>query len=134
MSISPAIFSASRTISAADSDEWATSALAAATASGPPEPMPMMPSRRLDHVAGAADEQAVLGVGHDHQRFQPPQRPVGPPVLGQLRRRPRHIARIVLQLGLEPLQQGEGVGARRRQSRTARCRPAAGGSWSRRPS
>ena len=83
---------------------------------------------RLDHVASAADQQRVLGVDHGQQRFQPPQRPVGPPFLGQFGRRPRHVAGIVLELGLEPLQQGEGIGAAAGEADEHLAVAAAGGS------
>ena len=65
---------------------------------------------RLDHVARAAHEQAVPGVDHDQHGLEPPEHPVGPPELGQLGRRPGDVVGIVLELGLEPLQQGEAVG------------------------
>ena len=41
---------------------------------------------RLDDVAGAGDEQRVLGVDDGDQRFEPAQGAVDPPVLGQLGR------------------------------------------------
>ena len=65
---------------------------------------------RLDHVAGAGDEQRVLGVDDGDHRFEPAQRAVGPPFLGQLGGGPRHVGRVVFQLGLEAFEQGEGVG------------------------
>src|SRR5256885_13317679 len=42
-----------------------------------------------------------LLVCDDEQRLEPAQHPVGPPVFGQLDRRPRQIGRIALQLLLE---------------------------------
>ena len=65
---------------------------------------------RLDHVAGAGDEQRVLGVDHGDQRFEPPQGAVRPPLLGQFGRGARHVRRVVLQLRFEAFHQGEGVG------------------------
>src|SRR5262249_59373673 len=65
---------------------------------------------RLDDVSGAADQEQVVRVHGDQHRLQAAQGPVGAPVLGQLRGGPRDAALEVLQLGLEPLQEGEGVG------------------------
>ena len=48
---------------------------------------------RLNHVAVAGDQQRVPGVDHGQQGLEPPQGPIGPPVLGQFGRRPRHVAR-----------------------------------------
>ena len=50
------------------------------------------------------------GVDDRQQGLQPPQRPVGSPILGQLRGGAGHVAGKVAQLGFEALQQGEGVG------------------------
>ena len=72
---------------------------------------------RLNHVAVAGDQQRVPGVDHGQQGFEPPQHAVGAPVLGQLRGGAGHVAGKVLELGLEPFEQGEGVGAASRQSR-----------------
>ncbi len=85
--------------------------------------MPSTPSVGWITSPVPRDQQRVLGIDHDHHGLQPPQRPVGPPVLGQLGGGPRHVAGIVLELGLEPLQQGEGVGRGARRSRRAPCRP-----------
>ena len=65
---------------------------------------------RLDHVAGAADQQQVVAVDRDHHRFQAAQSAVHAPVLGQLGGGARHAALEILQLRLEALQQGKGVG------------------------
>ena len=46
---------------------------------------------RLDHVAGAADQQRVPGVGDGQQGLQPPQGAVRPPFLGQFGRRPGNV-------------------------------------------
>ena len=61
---------------------------------------------RLNHVAGAADQQRVLRVDHGEQGFEPPQHAIGPPFLGQFGGRPRHVRRIILQLRLEPFRAG----------------------------
>ena len=70
----------------------------------------MTPALRLQHVAGAGEHQRHLLVGDDHHGFQPAQVAVGAPVLGELNRRARELAGILLELGLQPLEQGEGVG------------------------
>lgn len=49
-------------------------------------------------------------VGHDHQGFEPTKGSVGPPLLGQFDRGPGHVVRVILQLRLEPFEQGEAVG------------------------
>ena len=56
--------------------------------------------------------QQMVAVGGDQHRLQAAQDAVHAPVLGQLGRGARHVALEVLQLGLEALQQGEGVGRR----------------------
>ena len=65
---------------------------------------------RLQHVAGAGKDQRHVLVGDDHHRFQPAQIAVGAPVLGQLDRGAHQLAGILLELGLQPLEQGESVG------------------------
>ena len=65
---------------------------------------------RLDHVAGAADQQQVVAIDGNQHRLQAAQVAVHAPVLGQLGGGPGHAALEVLELGLEALQQGEGVG------------------------
>ena len=47
----------------------------------------------LDQLARAAQEEAVLQVGHDQQRLEPAEDPVAPPVLGQLDRGAREVGR-----------------------------------------
>jgi hypothetical protein len=42
-------------------------------------------------------------------RLQPPQIAVGAPVLGELDRRPGQLPRILLELALQPLEQGESI-------------------------
>ncbi len=51
----------------------------------------------------------VSAVGPRQQRFELAQAALGTPVLGQLDRRAGQLA-VLLQLGLEQLEQGEGVG------------------------
>ena len=64
----------------------------------------------LEHVAGAGQHQGRLGVGHGHHRLEPAQIAVGAPVLGELDAGARQLARMALELGLEPLEQREGIG------------------------
>ena len=52
----------------------------------------------------------TLLVGHQHHRLQPAQIAVGAPVLGELHAGAGELAGILLELGLEPLEQREGVG------------------------
>src|SRR5205814_890159 len=72
---------------------------------------------RLEHVAGAGEHQRNLLVGDDHHGFEPPQVAVGAPVLGEFDRRAGELAGILLELGLEPLEQREGVGGRAGEAR-----------------
>ncbi len=64
---------------------------------------------RLDHVAGAGDEERGLAVRHQQERLQAPQDPVGAPVLGQLHRGAGDVPAVFLHLALEALEQREGV-------------------------
>ena len=66
----------------------------------------------LQHVAGAGQDQADLLVGDQHHRLEPAQIAVGAPVLGELDAGAHELAGILLELGLQPLEQGEGVGRR----------------------
>jgi hypothetical protein len=66
----------------------------------------------LEHVAGAGEHQRHVLVGDDHHRLEPAQIAVGAPVLGELDRGAHQLAGILLELGLEPLEQREGVGGR----------------------
>ena len=68
------------------------------------------PVLRLQHVAGAGEDQRDVLVGDRHHRLEPAQIAVGAPVLGELDAGARELARMLLELGLQPLEQGEGVG------------------------
>ena len=50
------------------------------------------------------------GVGGDQHGFEAAQIAVGAPVLGQIHAGPGELAGILLELGLQPLDEGEGVG------------------------
>ena len=52
----------------------------------------------------------VVGVGHRQHRLEAAQHAVGAPVLGQLDGGAHQVALVLLELGLEALEQGEGVG------------------------
>ena len=65
---------------------------------------------RLQHVAGAGQNQRDLTVGDDHHGFEPAQIAVGAPVLGEFDRGAQQLAGILLELGFQPLEQREGVG------------------------
>ena len=67
---------------------------------------------RLQHVAGAGEQQADILVGDEHHRLEPAQVPVGAPVLGELDAGAGELAGILLELRLEALEQGEGIGRR----------------------
>ena len=110
MQILPAIAMAFSAISRAPSFVFSISAVAAAMANGPPEPIAAMSFVGLDHVAIAADDVGVVGVGHQQQRFQVAQHAVGAPVLRQLHHGARQIAVELFELGFEAREQREGVG------------------------
>ena len=64
----------------------------------------------LHHVAVAGEDQRGVAVGHRQQRLQPAQHAVGAPVLGQFHGGARQVAAVLLELGLEALEQREGIG------------------------
>jgi hypothetical protein len=51
-------------------------------------------------------------VGDGEHRLEPAQDAVGAPVLGELDRRSDEVALVLVELGLEALEQREGVGGR----------------------
>ena len=70
----------------------------------------------LEDVAVAGDDERGLAIGDREHRLEPPQDAVGAPVLGQLDRRADEVALVLLELGLEALEQGECVGRRAGES------------------
>ncbi len=58
-----------------------------------------------------------VAVRDDHHRFEAAQETVRAPVLGQLHGRPHELPGILLELRLEPLEQGKRVRGRARESR-----------------
>ena len=78
----------------------------------------------LEHVAGAGDDVEVAAVGDDQHRLEVAQVLVGAPVLGELDRGALQLAGRGLELLLQPLEQGEGVGGRAGEAADApACRP-----------
>ena len=65
---------------------------------------------RLEHVAGAGQHQRHLRIGDDHHGFEAAQIAVGAPVLGELDGGAGELPGILLELGLQPLEQREGIG------------------------
>ena len=63
----------------------------------------------LEHIARPGDDQRRRRVGHGKHRLQPPQHAVRSPILGQFDGRPRQVALVLLELGLEALEQRERV-------------------------
>ena len=96
---------------------WATSARAAASAYGPPEPMPIRPSSGSITSPVPETMNDVLLIGHGQQRLQPAQHPVAAPVLGQLDGGAREVAAILLELALEAREQREGIRRRAGEAR-----------------
>jgi hypothetical protein len=68
------------------------------------------PAFGLEHVAVAGEDERALGVGQRQHGLEAAQQPVGAPVLGQFHRRAHEIALVLVELGLEALEQGKGVG------------------------
>ena len=52
----------------------------------------------------------ALRVGHGEHRFETAQHAIGAPVLGELDRRAHQVALVLLELGLEALEQRERIG------------------------
>ena len=108
MQMSPAIASDFLTISAGGSCEFASSASAAACE---------QPVLGLEHVAVAGDDERGLPVRDGEHRLEPAQHAVGAPVLGELHRALEQLSLVLLELGLEPLEEGERVGRGAREAR-----------------
>ena len=75
------------------------------------------PVCRLQHVAGAGEHQRDLGIGDRHHRLQAAQVAIGAPVLGELDAGAGELAGMLLQLALQPLEEGEGIGRGAREAR-----------------
>ncbi|CCB67868.1 protein of unknown function [Hyphomicrobium sp. MC1] len=70
----------------------------------------------FQHVAGACQDEGRCGIGDDHHGFQAAQEAVSAPVFRQFDGGTGQLAGVLLKLGLEPLEQGEGVGRRAREA------------------
>ena len=110
--MAPAIDIASLAISRASRVVCRASALAAASAYAPPDPIAMIPSSGSMRSPLPESRYVDLRVHHDQHRFQTPQDAVGPPVLGQLHDRPLEVAAVLFELGFEAREQRERVGRR----------------------
>ena len=88
------------------------SALAAASAYAPPDPIAMIPSS--GSIRSPVPESRIrrLGVHDDQHRLEPPQHAIGAPVLGELDGRALEVAAVLFELGLEAGEQRERVGGR----------------------
>src|SRR3546814_16344302 len=72
--------------------------------------------RSLEHVAVAGNDERHFLVGDDHHRLQVAKIFVGAPVLRQLDRGAEELPIMAFELGLEPFEQGEGVGGGAREA------------------
>src|SRR5271163_1417830 len=75
------------------------------------------PAVGLDHIALSAEQERLLFVAHQQQRFQMAQEFIGAPVLGQLDGTASQVAVVLLQFRFEAAEEGEGVGGGSRESR-----------------
>src|SRR5262245_21471741 len=70
----------------------------------------------LEHVAHAGDDERMLTVGDGEHGLEAAQDAVGTPVLGELHRGAHEVALVLVELGLEALEQGERVGGAAREA------------------
>ena len=71
----------------------------------------------LENIAGAGDDQRKSVVGDGQHGFEPPQDPVGAPVLGQFDRRTLQLTLVLVELRLEALKQRECIRGGARKAR-----------------
>lgn len=64
----------------------------------------------FDNIAGAGDEKAAFGVHDDQHCFESAEGTVGAPFAREFRGGAGEVARVVLGLGFETLEKGEGIG------------------------
>ena len=79
-----------------------------------------MPSNAVlgfHHVARAGKEERGLRVGHRHHGFEPAQIFVRAPILAEFHAGAREIARMLLELGFQPLEQRKRIGGRAGKTR-----------------
>mmetsp|Transcript_47654 Transcript_47654/g.101279 ORF Transcript_47654/g.101279 Transcript_47654/m.101279 type:complete len:321 (+) Transcript_47654:132-1094(+) len=70
----------------------------------------------LQDVAVPRDLERRIFVGNEEARLQPTQILVCAPPLGQLHARPRELTGVLIELPLEPFEEGEGVGGGAREA------------------
>ena len=105
-----------------------TSALAAASANAPPEPIADDAIVGLDQVAGARQQEHRLAVEHDQHRLEAAQHAVGAPVLGQLDRRRARGCRGTARAWPRSARTARTSRRPSRQTRRGCCRCRGGGS------
>jgi hypothetical protein len=66
----------------------------------------------LEHIARSGNDQRSARIGNREHRFQPAQNAVGTPVLRQLDRGTLQLPLMLIELGLEALEQRECIGSR----------------------
>jgi hypothetical protein len=121
MQILPAIFIDSLAIRRASSSVSRARARGRRERVRASEPIATIPSSGSDDVAIAGDDERVLPVGDQQQRLKVAHHLVGSPVLRQLDRCPIQLTVELLQLRLEALEEGKGVGTASRQSPASTC-------------
>ncbi len=112
MQISPAIAIAFSAIARASRSVLFASALAAASAYGPPDPIATIPSSGSMRSPLPGKQESRGLVEDDQHRFQAAQDAIRAPILGELHGGSFQVAAILFQLGLEAGEQRKGVGRR----------------------
>ena len=64
----------------------------------------------FNDVSGAGQDERRRCVGYCQQGLESTQHTIGAPILGELHSRSREVALMLLQFGLEPLEQGKRIG------------------------
>ena len=117
MQVLPAIFIASSAICRAESFVWRMQRGGGGKRERPAGADGGDVFIRLDHVAVAAQDESILHVRHQQQRFQMAQDFVRAPVLRQFHHGARQIAVELLQLGFKTREERKSVGGRPGKSR-----------------
>ena len=89
-----------------------TSALRGGLREGAARPDPDDAIIGFNQVAGTRQQERRLAIEHDQHGFEPAQRAIGAPVLGELDRRALEVAAILLELGFEAREQRKRIGRR----------------------
>jgi len=66
----------------------------------------------FEHITVASNDERGLDIGHRQHRFESSQHPVGAPVLGQLDGSAHQMTLVLLEFGLETLEQCKRIGRR----------------------